>query len=764
MLAASLASTAHLGASPIGHWSEDSQGLPTYDLTAKLPIETHDADGKPYPLREDPIFLLGNYRLSLFVHGSGILQIVTGERAWARLNAAGNSYGSNRSVLRTTNADGESRSYSLVGLDSLAADPAVCQRAFGTGFAQFNYTLGNGLEVSRTISVPPSEHINEGLPGFVVSVTLRNRGTKAVALTYEEAVLANYEAMKYRLQPPAKRLVQYAPAVSVSQKDFVARCDFTASSEDSTVLRRRADASEFDAFPPALTLVGLSTPHSGEKAEMFTEPGPQGGDFLGERFGANLAPGEMRTLHWIVSIVPQAEDAVVKELRAAVDVAQTAPFFRGRWKQRLPDLSHETDPVWRREMTWNAYVLEAMATYSEYYHETFIPQGETYDYEMGMTAAPRDQLQHLLPLCYTDPALAKSTLLFVLKKMTSQGELPYLEGGFGITSNSAWNTSDQQLFLFFAVGEYLRITKDYAFLGELSEYLPMEAHYRGSTLEKLDHAFAYLRDEVGYGPHGLVRLMNSDWSDMIYSDTPLYRYFFTAESHMNSAMVLSVMPNLIDQLNAALSHPELHIDRTEGQRLVQGMSRYLELMRKAFYGDMGDARFSKRLYFDANHSWGADTMHIEPQDYLMLAPDFPLERKQVLWGEVQARVLKDEQIGPRQREVPIAKAMYQAGTGENGGVWYALVGPMIAGVGTIDKPAAWSLLRRLSMDNFAKTFPNYWVGQWTAPECFNSVCSGPIAGLPRTGDNWTWTSFPAYCAHAHAWPLYCYYRLREGSN
>jgi cellobiose phosphorylase len=748
------------GASPVGHWIEDPRGLPAYILTAKLPIETHSADGKLFPMRQDPIFLLGNYRLTLFVHGSGIWQIITGERSWARLNAAGNSYGANRSVLRVKTPDRES-CYSLVGLDSLAADPTICRRTFGTGFAQFEYALNGGLSVVRTISVAPSQHINEGLPGFVVSVTLRNQGTQTITLTHEEAVLANYEAMVDRLQPPAKRLVHYAHRASVNQKDLAVRCNLTAESDDPTVLRGRSEASRFDAFPPSLMLVGLTLPNAVERADVFTEPDASGGYFLVERFSTKLAPGEERTLHWLVSLVPQGEDGVVTALRQDVDVTKTAPFFRDDWKRRLPNFAHEPDPLWRREMTWHAYVLEAMATYSEYYHETFIPQGETYDYEMGMTAAPRDQLQHSLPLSYVDPALAKSTIRYILKKMTRRGEIPYLSNGFGMTSNSAWNTSDQQLYLFLAVGEYLRITGDYAFLSEMSEYLPMEGNYQGSTLEKLDGAFGYLRDEVGYGPHGLVRLMNSDWSDMIYSDTPIYRYFFTAESHMNSAMVLAVMPNLIEQINRALSHPELRIDFAEGRRLVEGMSRYLEGMRKAYYADLGEARFSKRLYFDAEHSWGADTMHVEPQSYLMLAPDFPRERKQVLWEEVQARLLKGEQIGVRQREAPLEKAMYQAGTGENGGVWFALVGPMIAGVGTIDKPAAWSLLLRLSMDQFAKTFPDYWVGQWTAPECFNSACTGPIAGLPRTGDNWTWTSFPVFCAHAHAWPLYCYCRLRE---
>ncbi|HEY4248973.1 MAG TPA: hypothetical protein VGM64_19265 [Lacunisphaera sp.] len=758
LLAASF--TALASASPVGHWIDDPDSLPAFALTAKLPTTTTDAAGHPLPVRNDPIFLLGNYRLTLFVHGSGLYQVVTGERLWARINAAGNSSGANRTKL-IVRRSGRDTTYNLVGLDSVADDPALCRRTFGTGFATFEYSLPD-LAVTRTISVAPSEHVDQGQPGFVVSMTFHNTGESAVELSLDESVLAHFETMTERLIPESARLVQYQYHTSVDQAETSVRCDLHPTSADPTILVGRHKASCYESFPPSLVFLGLSHASPGEKSEMYTEAGQSGGEFLGQRFSLPLAPGKSRTLHWVISLEPKPGENETRILADKVDPAATAPFFRKDWVRALPALRDEKDPLWRREMTWHAYVLEAMATYNEFYGETYIPQGQTYDYEMGLTAAPRDHLQHALAVCYTDPALAKSCLRYVLKKMTNLGEIPYTTNGLGHVSNSAWNTSDQQLYLFLAVGEYLRITHNYAFLDDTSEFLPLEAHYTGTTLEKLERAFGYLRDEVGKGPHGLVRLMNSDWSDMIYSDTPVFRYFWTAESHMNSAMVLAVFPNLIAQLEVSSRVAGADHDRIV--RLADGLRHYLDAMRVAFYKDLGDRTFSRRLYFDGKTSWGDDNMHIEPQSYLMQAPDFPRARKLRLWQEVQARIMKGEQIGPRQREVPLRGAMYEAGTGENGGVWYALVGPMIVGVGTVDPQAGWAMLRRASMDNYAKNFPDDWVGQWTAPECLNSVITGPMAGLPRTGNDWIWMSFPVYCAHPHAWSLYCYYRLKELSQ
>lgn len=39
------------------------------------------------------------------------------------------------------------------------------------------------------------------------------------------------------------------------------------------------------------------------------------------------------------------------------------------------------------------------------------------------------------------------------------------------------------------------------------------------------------------------------------------------------------------------------------------------------------------------------------------------------------------------------------------------------------------------------------------------LISGSIAGLPD--QSWDYFEIPVYCAHPHAWMLYCYYKINE---
>ena len=121
--------------------------------------------------------------------------------------------------------------------------------------------------------------------------------------------------------------------------------------------------------------------------------------------------------------------------------------------------------------------------------------------------------------------------------------------------------------------------------------------------------------------------------------------------------------------------------------------------------------------------------------------------------ELQNRLLANEALGPRQIEKPTPRSGTPQGSRENGGFWYALNGPVVLGVATFDPAAARDLLRRMTFSNFAAHFPDYWTGRWSASDSLDSSL------LPTTGLS---TGIP-WCAHAHAWPLYCYLRLNENS-
>lgn len=747
------------GQSTVGVWHEDEQGLPSYEYTGRLPYSAKDKKGQPVLLPNDPFFLLGSYRLTLFTHVSGIYQLMTGERVWARMNASGRTYGENGATL-TIDRDGRQEKVDLVGLDSIAADPARCRRVFGTGYARYDYTPAPDLRCSRILSIKPASNPRNGVPAFVVTVRLSNLGKEPITLNYSEWVLANYAPVPDSTKAFQGRMVTYRNNVHIDAARSLIRSEIAAVSKDPTLFGSRDQASAWDGYPPSLY---MHVPASGGiSPQLEAVPSAPGKDRLSTRVSLRLDPGKTKDFDIVIGISFEAgvEDIAAQcQSLAGSRRSPDGALFREEWRRKLPDLSQEADPVLRREMLWNAYTLEAMATYSRFYDETFVPQGMTYDYDMDLTAAPRDHLQHTLALDYFDPELARSSLRYVLKKMTSQGELKYTDYAYGKTSNSAWNTSDQQLYLFLALGEYLRITGDSDFLLTETNFLPMEAKYKGTTIEKIERAFDYLRDEVSVGPHGLIRLMNSDWNDAVFLETPVMQHFFTAESHMNTTMALVIIPNLVAQLRKAALKPGFPAaQRARIEALIEGMTLYDTRLREAFYRDLGDRTYSRRMYLGGGVSPHDEVMQLEPQSFLMQMSDFPVERKTRLWAEIQRRLMNNEALGPRQREKAVA-GVFGLGIRENGGFWYALAGPLVLGVASFDKPAAEGLLRQMTFDNFTRHFPDYWIGQWTGPDTLNSSLAGEYEGLP-TPDR-TWTPFAAFCAHVHAWPLYDYYRLKE---
>jgi len=747
------------GASDLGCWVTDDQGLPAYRFTAAVPLVTRTPAGRPYPLDPDPFFLLGNDRLTVFPRVSGLYRLVTGERGWTRLNEALGDHPANRAHLTTRGPDGRTDD-ELVGPGGAAADPRRTRRHFGCGYAAFETQVGQ-TTVRRTLAVAPNADGDRGVPVLRITVTIVNPTAEARDYSYSEAVLSHPVLGIELGRPEADRTVRFTNEATVDSDAAAVWVRPTAVSDDPGILRPATEPNKYSLYPPNLV---LWAPRSGlppqSTVELHAVEVAPGATEIEATVHLRLAPKTQAEVTFLVGLTFREP---LEELAGWAELSSPDPDrlpFADRWTSALSAFLGVPDPLFRRELTWNAHALSAMATYSEFYGEVFIPQGMTYDYQMDLTAAPRDHLQHAMAAAYFRPALAKSTIRFVLSKMTDQGEIKYTDFGYGKTSNSAWNTSDQQLYLFQGLGEYLRITGDVGFWDEETTYLPRRAHRTGTVLEKVDRALTYLRDEVGFGPHGLIRLMNSDWSDMVFADRSVLKSWHTAESHMNTAMAVAVLPNLIRQLEVYRSGTK-PAQAALAETLSASLRHYLDRIRRAWDQDLGDRPFSTRLHFDRDESFGAEDLHIEPQSHLLQIEDFPAERKRRLWTEVQARLDAGEVLGPRQRELPVEGGLIEPFVSENGGFWYSLAGQMIIGVASFDMPEAERLLRRMTFENFSRAYPGYWTGLWSGADTVNSAASGDLAGLPRPDNNGLWTTFASYCAHAHAWPIYCWARLQE---
>jgi len=532
--------------SQIGQWSFTSQELPQYQYTGKLPFEAVDNEGKDSRLPEDPYFFIGNYRLGLFTHVSGIFQFITAERSWSRINYEDKqpNYGSNSASL-TIKGSNPKRT-ELVGMQSIASDPSMTKRLFGVGFARYEYKPTKDISCTRVVSVKPSAEINTGTPSFLISVTLKNTGRKSVDIAYEETMPVNYVNMNMQMKKKENRPLKYPVTTTVDEKQHIILAEISVEKNIFLELPSKEERFVYDVAPPTVFMHAKSNEKNMQPTMRST------GNTMAAVFDTSLKPGESKTFYVTIGLYDKnnfsSVSAQVDAFMQGADLKNAEGAFAQLWKAKLPDFSQEKNEALKREMLWDAHFVEATAKYNEYYKETFIPQGTVYSYHFGDNIANRDHLQAALPACYTNPDLAKGCIRYVMKHTEPDGEIKRGNTGFGYTQPTIYKESDQQIYMFDVVAEYLQITGDYDFLNEMVELYPAEEGHKVSVLTMLKKHFIYLRDEVGTGPNGLVRLLNSDWADSFLHQTSPNIVLGSAESHMNSAMVLAIIPKLSAQL------------------------------------------------------------------------------------------------------------------------------------------------------------------------------------------------------------------------
>lgn len=237
-----------VSAQGIGSWAMSARGLPVYQYTGQLPVKAVDKAGTDAMLPDDPYFLLGNYRLTLFAHASGIFQFLSGERGWARLNGVQQpNYGWNEASLAV-----DGRQTRLTGLNSVATDPSIVQKSFGVGTAKYQYQLPNGIVCTRVISVKPSAAINTGNPAFVITVSLKNTGAKTQRVTYVERMLVNYTLISTQFTEAQKRPLLYHNKTQVDQSQTLAVAEVAYDANTLLTIPGPTARYSYDIAPPTV--------------------------------------------------------------------------------------------------------------------------------------------------------------------------------------------------------------------------------------------------------------------------------------------------------------------------------------------------------------------------------------------------------------------------------------------------------------------------------------------------------------------------------
>lgn len=722
-----------------GAWKADAVELPVFHFEHSLPCRDVDASGKPAAYPDDPFFLLGNDAFNCFIRASGRTTLLSGTHGWARLNAGEQP---NAGVNAATLQAGDQR-HELIGFDA-----AVAERAFGIGFARFAYNPLDGIEIERVLACPPGPCDGEA-GGFLTRIILRNSDDAARAFTYVESVGLCYCLNTQQRKPQEQRPVRYPVAVETGEDHAQVR--FAVLADNPVHLDMASVSSPYHTDPPVVSLRLLCG-----GAKVLVIPVDDTHVQVGIEISSSLEPGESLMLAWWTGFRHSGErDAALPKVS---EFTSGIPF-RNAWRERIPAFAEESDPDLRRELQWHVGCLEAMTQRSGAYGEVFIPQGCSYDYDLGVVASARDLLQHGLAALVYRPALAKSILRHCMKKMTPTGEVRLIEEGGAATSHWFFFTSDQQLYFFYLMAEYLRYTGDASILSEAVEYYPPGMGSIADGLTRLEQALGFIVHEVKTGENGLLRLLCSDWNDCVYfflKDKAYPDIYQGAESTLNAAMAVFVGESLADALE---SIETADMTRRHRQRLLIQALRQLAVGQRTALERVWEGRdFLPRVLLPGGVVWGGDDLFLEPQVFTLLDKAMPLEAKQALWQEIRSRVVEAEPLAARQREAPPDFDHYKSGNRENGGMWYALNGPLIVALADFAESDARNLLTRMTLAHHASTFPDQWPGIWSSSDNLESGLR-TTAGMPDPES--IWSNMPIYCAHPHAWTLYAWERLKS---
>jgi len=782
-----------------GFWSDDEHGLPVFHYTMD---QNHDP-AAPYPtsrgMANEHWHLVGNDRVVALAMNQGNVVIYSGERGakWynyyqPRKKRLSGGYGFLKDGQTVLSTWYEHR-----------PPGSEFQRVFGIGYYKKSLETSD-LKIEQTVLAPFGDD-----PCLVSRVTIENLSDRGRDLEWFEFWDVNM--LQFTMNEVSGEsgrtgsFLQFLSKVMILLNRLAAKADhptflsrvaakmleggasknlngFLLDTEhrgDAIVARiyhpsppvAKNEIAKVDYYPEPMFLVSLDGPISGfetRRAVFFDRKGDprlrtEGG--LIEEARANqanaclvikqsirLEPRQAKTLTFLVGY---GNATTLEALQAKYRRLDPVRESLAAWSQALPRVSILHDWL-SREMRWNAYYLRALATYDEYFNASIISQSCSYQYVLGMNIAARDPLQHMLPMVYLHPPLAKEVLRYTLREMDERGFIPYGIKGVGRrTAGATPFPSDTNLYLMLAVTEYVQATRDFAFLEEELPFYPRDRGESGTVLEHLQRGWEHLVRDVGIGEHGLIKIRNSDWSDgflmNLQAGEPgldLALVEEKGESVLNTALAVYVLPYFAGMLERA--------GETGFAEQVRDQAGELrEALLKQWNG-----RWFNRAGLGDGRMVGQEQIYLDLQPWAILGANLEPEREraltETLWTELSAR----SPIGAVNVWPVPEQLRSRSGVGEGAGVWYSLNAPLIWAYAKVNPPYAVEQFERLTFHRHAEAYPETWIGMWSGPDAYN----GPTAKRP--GETWDlfpyfgWMSdFPVMCSHAHACPWFALLKL-----
>ncbi len=485
--------------------------------------------------------------------------------------------------------------------------------------------------------------------------------------------------------------------------------------------------------------------------------------------GFELEDGGSVTLDYMFAYVPGGFDlpSLIDKYRGR-DVGELLTETLARWSGDRVSVKLDGEAWVDRELIWHNAYLRGSMSYSECYRAHILSQGGIYQYIMGLQGAPRDQLQHALSFIYTDPLIAREHILFTLRQMSAEGEIPYATHGKGMLVAAVMIPSDLQLMLLAYAGEYILATRDYDFLHV--RYGDGQDVDEPTVLDGLLLAWRYVRDEVGVGAHGLVRMRSGDWNDQaVYGRVPWTKMGYArkhGESVLNSALAVYAVNLFAEMLRAA------------GAEGAAGETAAWAVEMKEAVKAQWTGRWFRRAFMGEKIGWyGEDLLWLEPQPWAIICGAAGREQSAILAGNICKLLCAENPTGASLINRSAGKREdskgLETGTLENGGIWPAINGYLIWALARVDGNLAYREWLKGFRAAQAEAYPEVWYGIWSGPDSINAAYARYPGRTQNSRNPYTgkreklfkltvgvdWEDFPVLNLHAHTWQQYTVFKL-----
>mgnify|MGYP002621128621 CR=1 FL=1 len=716
-----------------GEWVEDAEGNPAYDCD---PAKAHI----------DQWHLIGNDRISATMHTGGYLQVYDWSRGGKILNRW--DPGSGRRAGGFVRISVNGIDWSTLRRD--LPEGSVQRIRWGMGYGEKRTELGDLVVIERYEPAPGDGSWIEG------AVTVENRGTTPLAVSVfavwtiamhqlTAAPIMTHGLDRWYDRWRARLNRRFRLSIREENGGIVARYE----------PRKKAPPPDkptwTDWHPPAIRMEaeGDGVTHSlyGEVSQSYIgswpipsfEPKvePCRDDEIGGM------PGTEYTTH-AFSIRNSAAPGEHLQLLTRIGIGTAFETVKKQKCSREIQINSANYPFLVREMQWHASYLQAGTHWSNYFESHFIDQGSAYSYLQGASGAPRDFALFILPMIYLRPEIARDALRHLFRSQSAKGgKFPYAHTGHGIVSGAVVHSysSDLDLFVLWALAEYIGATGDTAFLEEPLPYYPLSSGKMGTVLEHARASFAHLRDSVGLGRHGLIRSGTGDWNDVLLAFSRLPPLtIWRGESALNAGLATVALPALADALGEA--HPGFS---AELRAFADSQAKALKPLWLGKWMARGYLGYGEAML-------GHDRLFLDAQAFPVLSGVWDAARARTLFDTIQEICVDPQPAGALCLYPPMKGPLLDPGSDTNGGTWAAIDAWTAWAWSRVDPEAAWAFFLRTTMAARAEAYPQTWYGIWSGPDAFNAHYH------PRAAETFNLNAtpmarYPVMNMNRHAGPL-----------